>query len=147
MLALCLLFLSELHEGYVQVLVEELWKGAQHFLRDPKTRPYRPPGVSCCSSDKNKCKNCKFVILFAFILFMHLFRTTTNVGIITAWLLLQIGRVSFHFIKSADVTLVIFYQQQCGKTRTVTHTLQLGSCPTRCLYKRLHELVLIHTSV
>lgn len=38
-------FLVELHEGDVQMLVEELWKGPQHLLRDPATHPHGPPGV------------------------------------------------------------------------------------------------------
>lgn len=39
-------FPVELHEGDVQMLVEELWKGPQHLLRDPATHPHGPPGVS-----------------------------------------------------------------------------------------------------
>lgn len=46
--------LSELHEGDVQMLVEELWKGPQHLLRDPATHPHGPPGVSCKSSQENQ---------------------------------------------------------------------------------------------
>ncbi len=37
--------LTELHEGDVQVSVEELWEGLEHSRRDPKAHSNRSPGV------------------------------------------------------------------------------------------------------